>query len=96
LVTADELPDPGALGLVTRLNGEVVQQTETSDLLFGVPELIAYMSRVWPLEVGDVIATGTTGGVGAGRKPPLWMKPGDRIEVDISGIGVLSNPVVAE
>ncbi len=96
LVTADELPDPGAMVLETRLNGEIVQHAETSDLLFGVPELIEYMSKVWPLRVGDVIATGTTGGVGAARKPPLWMKGGDQIEVEISGVGLLANPVIDE
>lgn len=96
LVTADELPDPGALTLETRLNGTVVQHAETSDLLFTVPELIEYISKVWPLRVGDVVATGTTGGVGAARTPPLWMKAGDNIEVEISGIGLLSNPIVDE
>jgi len=96
LVTADELPDPGAMTLETRLNGEVVQHAETSDLLFDVPELIEYMSKVWPLRVGDVVATGTTGGVGAARKPPLWMKAGDKIEVEISGVGLLANPVINE
>ena len=96
LVTADELPDPGSMTLETRLNGEVVQHAETSDLLFGVSELIEYISQVWPLRVGDVVATGTTGGVGAARKPPLWMKAGDRIEVDISGVGLLSNPIEDE
>jgi 2-keto-4-pentenoate hydratase/2-oxohepta-3-ene-1,7-dioic acid hydratase in catechol pathway len=96
LVTADELPDPGAMTLQTRLNGAVVQDATTDDLLFGIPELIEYMSKVWPLAVGDVIATGTTGGVGAARKPPLWMKAGDRVEVEISGIGTLSNPIEDE
>lgn len=96
LVTADELPDPGAMTLETRLNGEVVQHAETSDLLFDVPELIEYMSKVWPLRVGDVVATGTTGGVGAARKPPLWMKAGDKVEVEISGVGLLANPVINE
>ena len=96
LVTADELPDPGAMTLITRLNGEEVQKAPTSDLLFDVADLIAYMSQVWPLEIGDVVATGTTGGVGAARKPPLWMQPSDRIEVEITGIGTLANPIEAE
>jgi len=96
IVTRDELPDPGAMKLVTRLNGEVVQEARTDDLLFGVPELIEYISTVWPLRVGDVVATGTTGGVGAARKPPLWMKGGDRVEVEISGIGTLGNPIEDE
>lgn len=96
LVTADELPDPTTMTLKTRLNGELVQDAVTSDLLFDIPDLIEYMSKVWPLQVGDVVATGTTGGVGAARTPPLWMKPGDQIEVDISGVGVLSNPIEDE
>jgi 2-keto-4-pentenoate hydratase/2-oxohepta-3-ene-1,7-dioic acid hydratase in catechol pathway len=96
LVTTDELPDPGAMTLVTRLNGEEMQRTGTDDLLFGVPELIAYMSSIAPLQPGDVISTGTTGGVGFSRKPPVWMKAGDTIEVEISGIGTLSNPIIDE
>ena len=96
LVTADEVPDPSALTLTTRLNGEVMQQAPTDDLLFTVPDLIAYLSQIWPMEVGDVIATGTPSGVGLGRTPNVWMKPGDNIEVEISGIGTLSNTVIAE
>lgn len=96
LVTADELSDPSALTLTTRLNGEVVQHSPTSDLLFTVPDLIAYLSQIWPMEVGDVVATGTPSGVGLGREPRLWMKPGDEIEVEISGIGTLKNAIVAE
>ncbi len=93
LVTADELPEPEKQILTTRLNGAVVQQAEVSDLVFGIGALIEYISAILPLEPGDVIATGTTGGVGAARTPPLWMKPGDRVEVEISGIGILENPV---
>lgn len=96
LVTADEIRDPHALTLTTRLNGAVMQQATTSDLLFDIPALIAYITQIVPLEPGDVIATGTTGGVGAARQPPLWMKPGDQVEVEISGIGVLRNIVVDE
>jgi 2-keto-4-pentenoate hydratase/2-oxohepta-3-ene-1,7-dioic acid hydratase in catechol pathway len=96
IVTADELPDPGAMTLVTRLNGAEMQRAGTDDLLFGVPFLIAYLSRMWPLEVGDVISTGTPWGVGLGRDPHVWMKPGDRVEVEISGIGTLANDIVAE
>jgi 2-keto-4-pentenoate hydratase/2-oxohepta-3-ene-1,7-dioic acid hydratase in catechol pathway len=96
LVTTDELPDPGAMTLVTRLNGEEMQRTGTDDLLFGVPELIEYMSAIAPLQPGDVISTGTTGGVGFARKPPVWMKAGDTIEVEISGIGTLTNPIIDE
>lgn len=96
LVTADELLDPSALTLTTRLNGEVVQHSPTSDLLFSVADLIAYLSQIWPLEVGDVVATGTPSGVGLGRDPKLWMKAGDTIEVEISGIGTLRNTIVDE
>lgn len=96
LVTADEIPDPSALNLITRLNGEIMQQAPISDLVFGVAELIAYCSVFTPLLPGDVIVTGTTGGVGLFRDLPLFMKPGDVVEVEISGIGTLTNPVADE
>jgi len=96
LVTADEASRVADMHLQTRLNGEVMQDTGVSDLLFGVEDLIAYVSAIWPLQVGDVVATGTTGGVGAFREPKVWMKPGDTIEVEISGLGTLSNSIVDE
>jgi len=96
LVTPDEVGELGSLSLTTRLNGEVMQQATLDDLLFGVPALIAYISTILPLEPGDVVATGTTGGVGLFRKPPVWMKPGDRVEVEIEGLGTLSNGIVDE
>ena len=96
MTTADEVPDPMKLQLTTRLNGEVVQNESTEQLFYTIPDIIAYVSQFTPLHPGDVIATGTPSGVGAGRKPPLWMKPGDRIEVEISGLGCLANNVVAE
>ncbi|TFV75091.1 FAA hydrolase family protein [Bradyrhizobium frederickii] len=96
LVTADEVPDPSNLSLQTRLNGTVVQDTTTGLLITAIPELIAYISTICPLDPGDVIVTGTPGGVGAKRTPPLWMRPGDTVEVEISGIGVLRNKVIAE
>jgi len=96
LVTADEIPDPTRLTLLTRLNGEEMQRATTDDLLFDIPKLIAYCTTFTELVPGDVIATGTTGGVGFYRKPPVFMKPGDTIEIDISGIGVLRNPIVDE
>jgi 2-keto-4-pentenoate hydratase/2-oxohepta-3-ene-1,7-dioic acid hydratase in catechol pathway len=96
LVTADELGDPSKLSLTTRLNGEVVQQATTDDLIFDVPALIEYCSTFTELRPGDVIITGTAGGVGAFRQPPLWMKPGDVVEVEISKIGVLKNTIVDE
>ena len=96
LVTADEIPDPSRLTLETRLNGRVVQHTTTDLMITPVPEQIAYVSTVLPLLPGDVIVSGTPGGVGVKRSPPLFMRPGDVAEVEISGIGVLRNPVVAE
>jgi len=96
LVTADEIPDPRKLQLTTRLNGTVMQHESVGELCFDVPQLIEYCSTFAQLEPGDVIVTGTPGGVGAGRKPPVWMKPGDSVEVEISGIGTLRNPVTAD
>ena len=96
LTTVDEVPDLGAQSLQTRLNGEIVQSAKLDDLLFGVEQLVAYLSTIFPVQPGDVVATGTTGGVGAGRKPPLWMKPGDSVTVEISRVGVLTNPIVQE
>jgi 2-keto-4-pentenoate hydratase/2-oxohepta-3-ene-1,7-dioic acid hydratase in catechol pathway len=96
LVTRDELPDLGRCRLTTRLNGAPVQEESVGELCFGVAALIEYCSTWAQLEPGDVIATGTPGGVGAGRKPPLWLKSGDEVEVEISGIGVLRNRVADE
>lgn len=96
LVTSDEIPDPTVLTLETRLNGQTVQSTTTDKLITGIPELIAYCSTMLPLLPGDVIVTGTPGGIGLKRNPPLFMKPGDTVEVEVSGIGVLRNPVIAE
>jgi 2-keto-4-pentenoate hydratase/2-oxohepta-3-ene-1,7-dioic acid hydratase in catechol pathway len=96
LVTADEVGDPTQLFLSTRLNGVQVQHTQTDDLIFDIPYLISYISSWMPLSPGDVISTGTPEGVGFTRKPPLWLKPGDTLEVEISRIGLLRNTVVAE
>jgi len=96
LVTSDEIPDPSRLTLATRLNGAEVQRGDTADMIFSVPQIVSYVSAFTPLEPGDVISTGTPPGVGMARKPPLWLKPGDIVEVEISGIGVLRNSVVAE
>ena len=96
LVTADEIPDPSALTLETRLNGQRVQHSATNLMITPIPQQIAYISTILPLLPGDVIVSGTPGGVGAKRQPPLFMRPGDVAEVEISGIGVLRNPVIAE
>jgi len=96
MVTADEIPDPTKLSLETRLNGQVVQKTTTDLMINNIPALIAYCSTLLPLEPGDVIVSGTPGGVGARRDPPLWMRPGDVVEVEISGVGCLRNPIENE
>jgi 2-keto-4-pentenoate hydratase/2-oxohepta-3-ene-1,7-dioic acid hydratase in catechol pathway len=96
MVTTDEMPDVTKQTIATRLNGVEVQAAPISDLVFDVPALIAYCSTFTELVAGDVIVTGTTGGVGAYRVPPLWMKEGDVVEVEISGIGILRNPVKDE
>jgi acylpyruvate hydrolase len=96
LVTADEVPDPQDLHLRTVINGEVLQSGYTGDMIFSVAFLIADMSRVMTLEPGDVIATGTPPGIGAARIPPRWLRPGDVVRIEIDGVGVLENPVVAE
>jgi acylpyruvate hydrolase len=95
IVTADELP-PGARGLAirTRLNGELLQDGNTTDMVFPVPRIVSLLSQVMTLEPGDVIATGTPSGVGHARRPPLWMKPGDVVACEIESIGTLSNPIV--
>ncbi len=96
LVTRDEIPDPSVLTLTTRLNGKVMQHATTDLLIFTIPVLINYISRFTCLETGDVIVSGTPGGVGFKRDPQVFMKPGDVVEIEISSIGVLSNPVEAE
>jgi 2-keto-4-pentenoate hydratase/2-oxohepta-3-ene-1,7-dioic acid hydratase in catechol pathway len=93
LVTPDELPNPNALKIKTILNGEAVQDWNTNDMIFDVPTLIAFLSADTTLLPGTVILTGTPQGVGMARKPPLWMKPGDSVTIEIEGIGSLTNPV---
>jgi 2-keto-4-pentenoate hydratase/2-oxohepta-3-ene-1,7-dioic acid hydratase in catechol pathway len=95
IVTADALPRPDQVRLRTRLNGKTLQDGSTSDWLFPLPRLISFLSHVMTLEPGDVISTGTPAGVGLFRKPPLFMKPGDVVEIEAEGIGVLRNPIVA-
>lgn len=96
LVTADELPDPTALRVRSYLNGELMQDGAVSDLIFSIPTLIEYISAFTPLAPGDVIATGTPEGVGAARQPPRFLREGDLFEVEIDGVGRLSNPVINE
>ncbi len=96
VIPASDIPDPHNLKIEARLNGETVQSSNTKHLIFDVPFLISYISRTITLEPGDVITTGTPHGIGAARKPPIFMKPGDVIEVEIEKIGILRNTVVDE
>jgi 2-keto-4-pentenoate hydratase/2-oxohepta-3-ene-1,7-dioic acid hydratase in catechol pathway len=96
MVTADEIPDPTRMTLTTRLNGQEMQRATTDGLIFSVPYLLHYVSTFTPLNPGDVLVTGSPAGVGARREPPLWMKPGDVIEVQIDPIGTLRHPIEAE
>ena len=96
IVTPEEVPDPHNLAISLELNGEVMQNSNTSNLIFKIPQLIAHLSSVFTLEPGDVIATGTPAGVGFARKPQRWLKAGDEVKVRVEGVGELVNPVVAE
>lgn len=96
LVTPDDIPDPNALGIRTILNGEAVQDWNTNDMIFDIPALIEFLSGSTTLVPGTVILTGTPQGVGMARKPPLWLKPGDTVTIEIEKIGALTNPVAAE
>jgi len=96
MVTADEIPGGTLLTLTTRLNGAEVQRANTEQMIFKIPRLIEYISTFTTLAPGDVIVTGTPGGVGSRRTPPLWMKPGDTVEVEIGKVGKLVNPIAVE
>jgi len=96
IVTADEIADPHALAISLSIGGETLQSSNTSNLIFRIPQLIAYLSSVFTLEPGDIISTGTPAGVGFARKPPRWLKAGDEVRVQVEGIGELVNPVVME
>lgn len=96
IVSPDEAPPPAQMTIATTLNGAEMQRSSVGDLIFAVPYLVSYISRFTPLAPGDVIATGTPGGVGYARKPPIYMKAGDVAEVTITGVGTLVNPVIAE
>jgi 2-keto-4-pentenoate hydratase/2-oxohepta-3-ene-1,7-dioic acid hydratase in catechol pathway len=93
VVTSDDIPDPQDLSIKLRLNGETMQDSNTSQMIFGVAELVEFLSRYIVLEPGDVVATGTPPGVGFARKPPVYLRVGDVVEVEVEGLGVLSNPV---
>jgi 2-keto-4-pentenoate hydratase/2-oxohepta-3-ene-1,7-dioic acid hydratase in catechol pathway len=96
VATADEIKEPHNLNIRFRLNGETLQNSSTQELIFKIPELIEFLSETITLEPGDIVATGTPPGVGFARKPPVFLKDGDVAEVEIEGLGVLSNPVVSE
>lgn len=96
IVTADEVPDPHALEIRLSIAGETLQHSNTRELIFRVPDLIEYLSRMLTLEPGDVISTGTPAGVGLGRTPPRWLRAGEEVVIEIEKIGTLRNPVVAE
>ncbi len=96
LVTPDEIPNPNALGIRTLLNGEVVQDWNTNDMIFDVPAIIEFLSGSTTLLPGSVILTGTPHGVGMASTPPRWLKPGDSVSIEIDGIGKLTNPVIQE
>jgi 2,4-didehydro-3-deoxy-L-rhamnonate hydrolase len=94
VVTADQIPDPQALGIRCLVNGEVMQDSHTSNMVFGVDEIVSFISQGITLEPGDLIATGTPGGVGFLRRPPRYLAAGDSVRIEINGIGHLENPVV--
>ncbi len=96
IVTADEVPDPHNLNVKLTLNGEVLQNSSTKELIFNIPQLLEYLSQVFTLEPGDVVSTGTPPGVGFARKPQVLLKPGDHCIVEVEGLGQLHNPVVGE
>ena len=95
LVPASAVPDPQALQIRALLNGAVMQDSNTANMIFGVAEIVAFVSEAITLEPGDLIITGTPAGVGAFRDPPVWLQPGDEIAIEIDGVGRISNPVVA-
>jgi len=96
LVTSDEIADPHNLDISLTINGERLQHSNTRELIFRIPELIAFLSSVFTLEPGDIISTGTPSGVGFSYTPPRWLRPGDEVVVNVEGLGELRNPVVAE
>ena len=96
IVTKDEVPDPHALDIRLTIGGEVLQHSNTRELIFRIPDLIAYLSAITTLEAGDIVSTGTPAGVGLGRTPHRWLRPGETIVTEVERLGQLINPVVAE
>jgi 2-keto-4-pentenoate hydratase/2-oxohepta-3-ene-1,7-dioic acid hydratase in catechol pathway len=96
IVTADEIADPHSLGIELTIDGVVHQSSNTRELIFKIPELIEYLSSITPLLSGDIVSTGTPYGVGLGRNPKRWLKPGETVTITVEGLGSLTNPVVAE
>jgi 2-keto-4-pentenoate hydratase/2-oxohepta-3-ene-1,7-dioic acid hydratase in catechol pathway len=96
IVTADEIADPHQLAISLTIDGEVLQNSNTRELIFAIPELIEYLSSITPLLPGDIVSTGTPAGVGLGRTPKRWLKPGENVTVTVEGLGSLSNPVISE
>lgn len=96
MVTRDEIADGEELTLQTRLNGQVMQSTTTKSMIFSIPVLIEYISTFTSLQPGDAIVTGTPGGVGAKRVPPVWMKPGDKVEIEVGKVGELVNTIALD
>lgn len=96
IVTADEIPDPHKLDIRLEIEGEELQRSNTCELIFPVPRLIEHISSITPLEPGDIISTGTPAGVGLGRKPQRWLRPGETVSIEITGLDRLTNPVIAE
>ena len=96
ILTSDLLPDPSALSVITRVNGEQRQHSSVNEMIFSVEELVAYMSQIMPLEPGDIIATGSPEGTGGSMEPQVWLSAGDQIEFEVPGIGLLKNSVVDE
>ena len=96
IVSVDEIADPHSLAIGLSVNGEVLQDSNTRELIFKIPELVEYISSITPLLPGDIVSTGTPAGVGMGRAPQRWLKPGDSVSVMVEGLGSLTNPVVAE
>jgi 2-keto-4-pentenoate hydratase/2-oxohepta-3-ene-1,7-dioic acid hydratase in catechol pathway len=96
VVTADEISDPHRLNIGLSIDGVVLQNSNTRELIFRIPELIEYLSSITPLLPGDIVSTGTPSGVGLGRTPKRWLKPGETVTVTVQGLGSLINPVIAE